>query len=243
MSHSTPELSAPLEGVLVADFSRVLAGPLATMTLADLGAEVIKVERPGHGDDTRQWGPPWTQESSSYFECVNRSKKSITLDLRSPEDVAVARALAARADVVVENFITGTMDRLGLGYTVLSQVNPQLIYVKISSQGATGPERDYGSLGSTLEQTAGLVLGDGAHFQLGQEVHAGIQGDVSHARPHGDKPRVIELQFLRHGTLPTNLHSNHSNNRVSPPSQKTGLLFCALPSKKRSPAFSKKPGF
>jgi formyl-CoA transferase len=147
VNHSTPELSAPLEGVLVADFSRVLAGPLATMTLADLGAEVIKVERPGHGDDTRQWGPPWTQESSSYFECVNRSKKSITLDLRSPEDVAVARALAARADVVVENFITGTMDRLGLGYDEVARVNPGVVYCSItgfgSGAGAALPGYDF----------------------------------------------------------------------------------------------------
>src|SRR3954463_13480586 len=93
----------------ILDFSRVLAGPLATMTLADLGAEVVKVERPGTGDDTRQWGPPWTGDQSSYFECVNRSKQSITLDLRSETDLAVAWALVARADVLVENFLTGTM--------------------------------------------------------------------------------------------------------------------------------------
>ena len=102
----------PLDGVLVADFSRVLAGPLATMTLADLGAEVVKVERPGTGDDTRHWGPPWTDHASSYFECVNRSKRSIALDLRDRDDLSLARELAARADVVVENFLTGTMDRL-----------------------------------------------------------------------------------------------------------------------------------
>ena len=89
------DVSTPLDGVLVADFTRVLAGPLATMTLADLGAEVVKVERPGTGDDTRQWGPPWTANGSSYFECVNRSKQSITLDLRSEEDLA-AREVPGR---------------------------------------------------------------------------------------------------------------------------------------------------
>ena len=118
-------MSTPLDGILVADFTRVLAGPLATMTLADLGAEVVKVERPGTGDDTRQWGPPWTANGSSYFECVNRSKQSITLDLQSEEDLAVARSLVARADVLVENFLTGTMTRLGLGYDEVSAVNPR----------------------------------------------------------------------------------------------------------------------
>ena len=129
-------VNAPLDGILVADFSRVLAGPLATMTLADLGAEVVKVERPGTGDDTRQWGPPWTGEGSSYFECVNRSKQSITLDLRSESDLAVARALVARADVLVENFLTGTMDRLGLGYDAVAALNPGLVYCSITGFGS-----------------------------------------------------------------------------------------------------------
>ncbi len=140
-------MTAPLDGLLVADFTRVLAGPLATMTLADLGAEVVKVERPGTGDDTRQWGPPWTGEASSYFECVNRSKKSLTLDLRSESDLAVARALVARADVLVENFLTGTMDRLGLGYAEVAALNPRLVYCSItgfgSGAGATLPGYDF----------------------------------------------------------------------------------------------------
>lgn len=131
-------MSAPLDGIKVADFSRVLAGPLATMTLADLGADVVKVERPGLGDDTRRWGPPWTATSSSYFECVNRSKRSIALDLRDPDDVAVARGLALDADVVVENFLTGTMDRLGLGYEALAEANPRLVYCSITGFGGRG---------------------------------------------------------------------------------------------------------
>ncbi|MFT3874556.1 MAG: CoA transferase [Nocardioides sp.] len=129
-------MNAPLEGLRIADFSRVLAGPLATMTLADLGAEVVKVERPGAGDDTRQWGPPWTEHASSYFECVNRSKRSITLDLRDPADLAVAVELATGADVVVENFLTGTMDRLGLGYDALAAANPGLVYCSITGFGS-----------------------------------------------------------------------------------------------------------
>lgn len=131
-------MSTPLEGVRVADFSRVLAGPLATMTLADLGAEVIKIERPGHGDDTRAWGPPWTPTSSSYFECVNRSKRSIALDLRDPEDLAVARAIAVEADVLVENFLDGTMERLRLGHADLARENPRLVYCSITGFGDRG---------------------------------------------------------------------------------------------------------
>jgi crotonobetainyl-CoA:carnitine CoA-transferase CaiB-like acyl-CoA transferase len=102
----------PLDGVLVADFSRVLAGPLAGMVLGDLGADVIKVERP-EGDDTRSWGPPWKADgSSTYFDSVNRNKRSITLDLRQPADLELARTLAGRADVLIENFRPGTMERL-----------------------------------------------------------------------------------------------------------------------------------
>ena len=104
----------PLDGLVVADFSRVLAGPLVTMTLADLGAEVIKVERPGAGDDTRSWGPPYSKTGATYFESVNRNKRSVTLDLRDADDLALARELAHRADVVVENFKTGGLARYGL---------------------------------------------------------------------------------------------------------------------------------
>ena len=125
----------PLDGVLVADFSRVLAGPLATMTLADLGATVIKVERPGTGDDTRAWGPPWTAHATSYFECVNRSKRSITLDLTDPDDRAAAQELARRADVVVENFRCGVLDRYGLDYDTVRATNPRVVYCSITGFG------------------------------------------------------------------------------------------------------------
>ncbi|GAA1892580.1 CoA transferase [Paeniglutamicibacter psychrophenolicus] len=128
----------PLEGIIVADFSRVLAGPLCTMTLADLGATVIKVERPGTGDDTRSWGPPFSATGSTYFESVNRNKQSVTLDLADPADRDVARGLALRADVLVENFKPGGMDKLGLGYPELSAQNPGLVYASISGFGSTG---------------------------------------------------------------------------------------------------------
>ena len=136
-----------LEGVVVADFSRVLAGPLATAMLADLGATVIKVERPGVGDDTRHWGPPWTETTSSYFESANRSKQSIELDFDDPADREFARELAVSADVVVENFRVGALDAKGLGYQAISEANPGVVYCSISGfgsqQGAALPGYDF----------------------------------------------------------------------------------------------------
>lgn len=129
-------MTLPLDGVLVADFSRVLAGPLAAATLADLGAEVIKVERPGVGDDTRHWGPPWTSASSAYFECANRSKKSVELDLSDPADLELAKELAGRCDVLVENFRPGTLGRRGLGYDDVAARNPSVVYASISGFGS-----------------------------------------------------------------------------------------------------------
>jgi crotonobetainyl-CoA:carnitine CoA-transferase CaiB-like acyl-CoA transferase len=132
-----PAASA-LPGLRILDFSRVLAGPFATMVLADLGAEVIKIERPGSGDDTRAWGPPYdTAGRSTYFDAVNRNKRSLALDFASPAGLARARALAAEADVVVENFRPGLLDELGLGYEELRLVNPRLIYCSITGFGRT----------------------------------------------------------------------------------------------------------
>ncbi|MGB5952378.1 MAG: CoA transferase [Ornithinimicrobium sp.] len=142
-------MTTALDGILVADFSRVLAGPICTMTLADLGATVIKVERPGTGDDTRGWGPPWTEDSgqttgqptqrtSTYFESVNRGKRSIALALDDPRDHASALELARRCDVFVENFRPGALDRLGLGYDDVRDINPGVIYVSITGFGADG---------------------------------------------------------------------------------------------------------
>ena len=133
-----PGTTLPLDGVLVADFSRVLAGPLATMTLADLGARVIKVERPGAGDDTRTWGPPWSDTGATYFESANRNKESVALDLTDPEDLALARKLALKADVLVENFKPGGLAKMGLGYEDLRAENPGLVYASISGFGSAG---------------------------------------------------------------------------------------------------------
>jgi len=130
-------MAGPLDGVLVADFSRVLAGPLCTVNLADLGATVVKVERPGKGDDTRAWGPPWSPHGSTYFESVNRSKLSVALDLKDPADHAMALELAARADVLVENYRPGALERHGLGYDQVRSVNPGIIYCSITGFGAS----------------------------------------------------------------------------------------------------------
>lgn len=141
------QFSQPLAGLLVADFSRVLAGPLTTMTLADLGARVIKVEHPDTGDDTRSWGPPYSATGATYFESVNRNKESITLDLSNPSDQKTAQELALRADVLVENLKPGGMARYGLGYEDLKAENPGLVYASISGfgdkQGAELPGYDF----------------------------------------------------------------------------------------------------
>jgi crotonobetainyl-CoA:carnitine CoA-transferase CaiB-like acyl-CoA transferase len=128
-------VSGPLEGLLVADFSRVLAGPFATMLLGDLGADVVKVEHPAGGDETRGWGPPWYRDHSTYYLAVNRNKRSVALDLRTGAGRRAARALAARADVLVENFKAGAAERLGLGYEEVGRDNPGLVWCSISGFG------------------------------------------------------------------------------------------------------------
>jgi len=128
-----------LEGVRVLDLSRILAGPFATMTLADLGAEVIKLESPGAGDDTRFWGPPFIEGESTYFLAVNRSKLGITLDFKNPKGRALLGKLIERSDILIENFRPGTLDRLGLGFEDLARSHPRLIYCSISGYGHTGP--------------------------------------------------------------------------------------------------------
>jgi formyl-CoA transferase len=124
--------AAPLAGVRVLDLSRVLAGPYCSMVLADLGADVVKLERPGAGDPTRAWGPPFRDGESAYYLCVNRGKRSVTVDLSDPAGIEVAKRLALAADVVIESFLPGGADRLGLGYEELSAARPQLVYASIA---------------------------------------------------------------------------------------------------------------
>src|SRR5206468_596085 len=129
----------PLAGVRVLDLTRVLAGPFCAMMLGDMGAEVIKVEEPGKGDDTRSW-PPFVGGESTYFMSVNRSKKSITLNLKSPDGAEILRKLVKKSDVLLENFRPGTMDKLGFGHRALARLNPRLVYCSVSGFGESGPE-------------------------------------------------------------------------------------------------------
>jgi crotonobetainyl-CoA:carnitine CoA-transferase CaiB-like acyl-CoA transferase len=146
-----------LVGIRVLDLSRVLAGPYCSMVLSDYGAEVIKVERPGSGDDTRQWGPPWVGSESAYFLSVNRNKKSVTLDLKRPEGAQMARRLAGRSDVLIENFKPGAADRMGLGYDDLAADNPGLVYCSISGYGRTGPYRDRPGYDFMIQAQGGVM--------------------------------------------------------------------------------------
>ena len=151
----------PLSGLLVADFSRVLAGPFATMMLADLGARVVKVERPGSGDDSRGYGP-FSGGSSLYFARVNRGKESVALDLKDPADLRVARSLAVRADVLVENYRPGVMARLGLGAQELHAASPGLVYCSISGFGHTGPWSQRPAYDAVVQGMSGIMAITGA---------------------------------------------------------------------------------
>ena len=131
-----------LDGLLVCDLSRVLAGPYCTMMLGDLGARVIKVESPRGGDDTRAWGPPFLAGESVYFLSINRNKESVTLDLKAPRGIEALWRLIERADILVENFRAGTLERLGFGYATCAARNPRLVYASVSGYGQTGPESD-----------------------------------------------------------------------------------------------------
>jgi len=147
----------PLDGVRVLDFTRYLSGPWCTQTLADLGADVIKVERPGIGDETRGFTPPEICGESPYFLGLNRNKRSMTLDLRTPSGVAVARDLATASDILVENFAPGVMNRYGLGYSALKEINPSLIYCAISGWGAEGAYADQPGFDSVFQAESGFA--------------------------------------------------------------------------------------
>jgi crotonobetainyl-CoA:carnitine CoA-transferase CaiB-like acyl-CoA transferase len=152
-----PEGHPPLTGFTVVDLSRVLSGPYCTMLLADMGARVIKIEQPGCGDDTRGWGPPFVAGESAYFLSVNRNKESVTLDLKHPSSAAVLHRLMDRADVVVENFRAGTMERLGLGYQFVADRWPAIVYCSISGFGQTGPRRHEGGYDAVVQAEGGLM--------------------------------------------------------------------------------------
>ncbi len=162
----------PLTGRRVLDLSRVLAGPWCTMVLADLGAEVIKVENPNGGDDTRHWGPPYAGGESAYYLCANRNKKSIVIDLSTPDGQDVVRRLAAKSDVLVENFKLGGLARFGLDYDSLATLNPALIYCSISGYGRASPIADRPGYDYVIQAEGGLMAVTGAVD--GEPMKAGV---------------------------------------------------------------------
>lgn len=199
--------AGPLKGVRVLDFTRVLAGPSAALALADLGAEVLKIEPPGSGDETRSF-PPFREGESHYYLSINRGKKSIVIDLKTDEGLALARDLAAKSDVVLENYRPGVMDRLGLGYDSLAEENPGLIYCSISGFGMDGPLRDKPSFDIVLQALSGALSVNGEPgseptklgIPLGDLV-GGINGPIAilaalHERHQTGRGRLIDISLL-----------------------------------------------
>jgi len=202
----------PLAGIHVLDVSRVLAGPYATMVLGDLGAEVIKVERPGVGDDTRVWGPPFAgpegQQESTYFLSTNRNKRSIALDLKDVDDRALFDRMLVWADVLVENFRPGVMDRLGLDTEFLQRINPELIVLTITGFGSTGPDRNRVAYDQILQAEAGLMSvtgnGPGQPLRVGvpiADLTAGLFGIIGvlaalHERARSGRGQRVETSLL-----------------------------------------------
>ena len=169
----------PLAGLRVIDLTRVLAGPFCAMSLGDMGAEVIKVEEPGKGDDTRGW-PPFASGEATYFMSVNRNKKSLTLNMKAPEGQAILRRLLAKADVVIENFRPGTMERLGFGYAALRKLNPRLIYCSISGFGESGPEASRPGYDLIVQGESGVMdltgFPDGPPVKVGNSIGDLVSG-------------------------------------------------------------------
>ncbi len=199
--------AGPLAGVRVLDLTRVLAGPSASLALADLGAEVIKIEPPGSGDETRTF-PPFRQGESHYYLAINRGKKSIVVDLKSDEGVQLVKDLAAKCDILIENYRPGVMDRLGLGYETLSAIHPGLIYCSISGFGATGPMRDKPSFDIVLQALSGALSVNGEPgapptklgIPLGDLI-GGINGPIGilaalHERHATGRGRHIDISLL-----------------------------------------------
>jgi crotonobetainyl-CoA:carnitine CoA-transferase CaiB-like acyl-CoA transferase len=157
MTEAQPLRPPPLAGRRVLDLSRVLAGPWSTMVLADLGAEVIKVENPRGGDDTRHWGPPYAGGEAAYYLCANRNKKSVAIDLSNPEGQKLVRRLAAQSDVLVENYKLGGLDRYGLDYVSIAAVNPRIVYCSISGYGRTSPIAERPGYDYVIQAEGGLM--------------------------------------------------------------------------------------
>jgi crotonobetainyl-CoA:carnitine CoA-transferase CaiB-like acyl-CoA transferase len=202
------EHAPPLAGIHVLDLSRVLAGPWLTMTLGDLGAEIWKVENPHEGDETRSWRPPAYHDTSTYFLSVNRNKASIALDFSTPAGQAIVRDLAARADILVENYLTGALARYGLDYDSLAAINPRLIYCSISGYGRTGTLAKRAGYDFLIQGESGLmaITGEagGSPQKLGVaicDVIAGMNGTQAvlaalYARERTGRGQLLDIALL-----------------------------------------------
>jgi len=235
MSHDPP---GPLDGVRVLDLTRVVAGPYCSMFLGDLGAEVVKVEQPGLGDDTRGWGPPFAGGESAYYLCINRNKKSLTLDLKSKRAVELLRELVKSADVIIENFRPGTMERLGLGEKELRALNPRLIFASLTGFGADGPMSDWpgydlivqawGGLMSItgtpdgepvkvgvaiIDLVAGLMLGNAITAALFAREKSGVGQRIDTSLLEAEIASLINVgsNYLIGGTVPARWGNAHPN--------------------------------
>jgi formyl-CoA transferase/CoA:oxalate CoA-transferase len=198
----------PLEGIKVLDLSRALAGPYCTLMLADMGADIIKLEMPGRGDDSRSWGPPFIEGESAYFLSVNRNKKSLTLDLKNEKSKEIVHKLIKKSDVLVENFRPGTMEKLGLAYDQVKELNPKIIYASISGFGQDGPYRLLPGFDQVLQGMGGLMSitgeANGPPIKVGIAV-ADIAGGMFAAygimvalfnRERSNKGQMIDVSLL-----------------------------------------------
>ncbi len=193
-----------LSDITVIDVSRVLAGPYCTMMLGDFGAEIIKIEQPGRGDETRHWGPPFTETGqSAYFLCANRNKRSMTLNLKHPRGQEILRELVRQGDVLVENFKAGTMERLGLGYESLREINPGLIYCAITGYGQDGPYRDRPGYDTAIQAQGGVMSipgpADGEPYKVGVaivDVTTGMNAAIAILAALHHRERTGQGQFI-----------------------------------------------
>ena len=219
----------PLEGIRVLDLTRALAGPYCTMMLGDLGADVIKVERPGRGDDSRGWGPPFVGESygpyageSAYFIAANRNKRSVTVNLKSLEGQEIVRRLASVSDVMVENFRTGVLDKMGLGYDDVHALNPRLVYCSISGYGRTGPYAERPGYDFIIQAESGLmgIIGpeEGTPYRVGVpiiDITSGMFAATAilaalHVRDQTGAGQLVDVSLLDTGVaLLANVASNY----------------------------------
>ncbi len=232
MTEPAPAPVGPLAGIRVLDLSRVLAGPWCAQMLGDLGAEVIKVEQPGQGDDTRRWGPPFLDDGSrdsAYYLCANRNKQSVAIDLAKPEGAALVRRLAAQADIVIENFRVGGLAKYGLDYAGLSAVKSDIIYCSITGFGQTGPERDKGGYDFLIQGMSGLMsvtgAADGPPTKVGipiSDLSTGLYATISILAALNHRNRTGEGQYIDLALLDTqvallaNQASGYMNGAVVP---------------------------